>query len=117
MGRNSPVRRMVGNVLTEDGEQDVDEEVSSAAALEEDTQRRKEDGKEDLADIASGESHVDGGFLCESETLEKVCCSVCVQKARSCCVKLVWFVCGMGMKREKKAGWEEEGKGTDILEV
>jgi hypothetical protein len=52
MGRNSPVRRMVGNVLTEDGEQDVDEEVSSAAALEEDTQRRKEDGKEDLADIA-----------------------------------------------------------------
>jgi hypothetical protein len=38
--------------VTEDGEQDVDEEVSSAAALEEDTQRRKEDGKEDLADIA-----------------------------------------------------------------
>jgi hypothetical protein len=38
--------------VTEDGEQDVDEEVGSAATLKEDTQRREEDGKEDLADIA-----------------------------------------------------------------
>lgn len=42
-----------GNV-TQDGEQDVDEQVGAASALEEDTQRRQEDGKEDLADVAVG---------------------------------------------------------------
>jgi hypothetical protein len=46
--------------VTKDGQQDVDEEISVAAALEEDTQRRKDDGKEDFADIAGGERH-DGG--------------------------------------------------------
>ena len=40
-----------GNV-TQDGQQDVDEEVGIAAALKEDTDRRQEDGKDDLADIA-----------------------------------------------------------------
>ena len=40
-----------GNV-TQDSEEDVDEEVSSAAALEEDTQGREDDGKKDLADVA-----------------------------------------------------------------
>lgn len=38
--------------VTQDGEQDVDEQVSTAAALEEHTQRWQEDGKDDLADIA-----------------------------------------------------------------
>ena len=46
-----------GNV-TQDGQQDVDEEVGIAAALKEDTERREEDGKDDLADIAGGERHV-----------------------------------------------------------
>jgi hypothetical protein len=40
-----------GNV-SEDGQQDVDEEVGIATALKEDTQRREDDGKDDLADIA-----------------------------------------------------------------
>lgn len=42
------------------GQEDVDEEISTAAALEEDTQRRQEDGKQDLADVAGGERHVGG---------------------------------------------------------
>lgn len=40
--------------VTQDGEQDVDEQVGTASALEEDTQRRQEDGKDDLADVAVG---------------------------------------------------------------
>jgi hypothetical protein len=40
--------------VTENGQEDVDEEISIAAALEEDTQRGQDDGKEDLADVASG---------------------------------------------------------------
>lgn len=51
---------MLGNVqsvddarnVTQDGEQDVDEQISTAAALEKHTQRWQEDGKDDLADIA-----------------------------------------------------------------
>jgi hypothetical protein len=54
-----------GNV-TKDGQQDVDEEISVAAALEEDTQRRKDDGKKDLADIAGGERHDGCGFGCST---------------------------------------------------
>lgn len=37
---------------TQDGKEDVDEEVGTAATLEEDTHGREDDGKEDLADIA-----------------------------------------------------------------
>jgi len=37
---------------TQDGKEDVDEEVGTAATLEEDTHGRKDDGKEDFADIA-----------------------------------------------------------------
>lgn len=48
--------------VTQDGQQDVDEEISTASALQEDTDGRQEDGKNDLADIAGGESHV-GGWL------------------------------------------------------
>lgn len=40
-----------GNV-TEDGQQDVDKEISTAAALEEDTKRRENDGEDDLDDVA-----------------------------------------------------------------
>lgn len=40
-----------GNV-TKDGQQDVDEEVSTTAALEEDTKRREDDGDDDLDDVA-----------------------------------------------------------------
>lgn len=47
-----------GNV-TEDGQEDVDEKVGTAAALHKHTQRRQDDGKDDLADVASGERHVD----------------------------------------------------------
>ena len=47
--------------VTEDGQQDVDEEISTAATLEEDSKRRKDDGKDDLADVAGGERH-DGGL-------------------------------------------------------
>ena len=37
---------------TEDSEQDVDAQVGTAATLEEDTDGREEDGKNDLANIA-----------------------------------------------------------------
>lgn len=37
---------------TQDGKEDVDEEVGTAATLEEDTHGREDDGKEDLADVA-----------------------------------------------------------------
>lgn len=38
--------------ITKDGQQDVDEEISSAATLKEDTERWEDDGENDLADIA-----------------------------------------------------------------
>ena len=38
--------------VTQDGQQDVDEEVGIASALEEDTERRKDDGEDDLEDVA-----------------------------------------------------------------
>lgn len=38
--------------VTQNREEDVDQEVRVAAALKKDTERRKEDGKNDLADIA-----------------------------------------------------------------
>jgi hypothetical protein len=39
-----------GNV-TQAGQDDVDEEISAAAALEEYTERREEDGEDDLDDV------------------------------------------------------------------
>lgn len=36
---------------TQDGQQDVDQEVSTTSALQEDTQGRQDDGEDDLADI------------------------------------------------------------------
>lgn len=38
--------------ITQDGEQDVDEEISIASALEEDTQRWEDNGEDDFADVA-----------------------------------------------------------------
>jgi hypothetical protein len=42
--------------ITKDGQQNVDEEISIAASLKEDTQRRDEDGANDLDNIALRES-------------------------------------------------------------
>jgi hypothetical protein len=39
----------------EDGEEDVDQDVSTASALEKDTKRWEEDGEDDLADVAERE--------------------------------------------------------------
>jgi hypothetical protein len=36
---------------TQDGQTDVDQEVSTTSALQEDTQRGQDDGEDDLADI------------------------------------------------------------------
>ena len=36
---------------TKDGQADVDQQVSTTSALQEDTQRRQDDGEDDLADI------------------------------------------------------------------
>jgi len=45
----------VRETYAEDGQEDVDQEVGAASALEEDAERREEDGKDDLADVAGGE--------------------------------------------------------------
>jgi len=45
---------VAGNpALTEDGQQDVDEQVGAAAALEGYTNRREDDGQDDLENIAT----------------------------------------------------------------
>ena len=38
--------------VTQDRQQNVDEEICIATSLEEDTERREDDGKDDLADVA-----------------------------------------------------------------
>jgi len=47
-----------GNV-TQNRQTDVDKQVSTTSALQEDTERRKDNGKDNLADIRSGERHLD----------------------------------------------------------
>jgi len=43
----------IASVLTtKDGQEQVDEEVSAAATLKEDTERREQDGEDDLDDVA-----------------------------------------------------------------
>lgn len=44
----------VYSLLTKNGQEDVDEEVCAAAALKENTERRDEDGEDDLDDVAAG---------------------------------------------------------------
>lgn len=46
--------------VTQNGKTNVDEQISAASSLQEDTQRREDDGKDDLADVGSGERHFDG---------------------------------------------------------
>jgi len=43
--------------ITKNCQEDVDQQVGTAAALKENTERRKDDGKNDLADVAGSESH------------------------------------------------------------
>ncbi len=38
--------------VTQKGQEDIDQEVGTAATLEEDTERRENDGEDNLADIA-----------------------------------------------------------------
>jgi len=49
--------------VAENGQQDVDEEVSSTATCEEDAERREEDGEDDLTDICSLSGHCER-FVC-----------------------------------------------------
>ncbi len=42
--------------ITKDRQQDVNEEIGTTASLEEDTERRKDDGKNDLANVAGTKS-------------------------------------------------------------
>jgi len=41
-----------GILTTKDGQEQVDEEVSAAATLQEDSERREHDGADDLDDVA-----------------------------------------------------------------
>lgn len=43
--------------VTQNRQKDVDQEVTTASALEEDSEGREDDGKDNLADITSGERH------------------------------------------------------------
>jgi hypothetical protein len=49
--RKTKGKLTAGNI-TQNCQQDVDQKVSTASALKEDTKRREEDSKNDLADIA-----------------------------------------------------------------
>lgn len=42
--------------VTQNGQQDVDEEVGVASSLQEDAQRREEDGEDDLDDVSASMS-------------------------------------------------------------
>jgi hypothetical protein len=58
--------------LTQDGEEDVDEEIGAATTLEEDTHGREDDGKDDLADIAvENVSNCFRWYLSRSRRLDK----------------------------------------------
>lgn len=70
--------------VTQDGQQDVDEEVGIASALEEDTERWQHDGEDDLDDVACGERHGGRGGVV-----------VCVGDLSSF-VAVVW-ICGLEM--------------------
>ena len=74
-----------GNV-TKDGQQDVDEEVRIAAALEEHAEGREEDGEDDLANVGGGEGHVCGLWI-EEVVLGRRCVCMCVGR-HSCIVAL-----------------------------
>jgi len=46
--------------VTEDGQQDVDQQVGTATTLEEDTEWWEDDRQDDLEDIRAGERHCEG---------------------------------------------------------
>lgn len=48
-------RKWLGGMVTyaEDGQQDVEQQLGAAADLEEDAERREDDGEDDLADVAA----------------------------------------------------------------
>jgi len=48
--------------VSKNGQQNVDEQVGTAATLKEDSERWEDDGKDDLADVAGGERHC--GLVC-----------------------------------------------------
>jgi len=61
--------------VTKDCQQDVDQKVCTATTLEEDAERWEDDGKDNLADVAGSERHVDecagrskSSFDCKSIT-------------------------------------------------
>ena len=45
-------RRRRDSAYTENGQQNVDEEISAASALEENAERWEDDGEDDLANVA-----------------------------------------------------------------
>jgi len=49
--------------VTEDGQEDVDEQVGAAATLEEDSERGQDDGDDDLDDVAEGPVSVCASLL------------------------------------------------------
>lgn len=61
-----------GNV-TQDGQEDVDEEVAVATLLEEDTQWGEDDGKQDLADITVPRLESVFWFFLRPTTLQMSC--------------------------------------------
>lgn len=48
--------------VTQNGQTDVNQQVSTTSALQEDTQRRQDDGKDDLADVTNRSMLVLGPF-------------------------------------------------------
>lgn len=44
---------------TQDGQTDVDQKISTTSSLKENTQRRQDDRKQDLANVRSSERHLD----------------------------------------------------------
>ena len=57
--------------VTQYGQEDVDEEVGIATALEEDTKRRENDGEDDLADVAKIRQCQQGYSSCRDQVGSK----------------------------------------------
>jgi len=49
--------------VTQDCQDDVDQEIGATATLEEYSKGREDDGKDDLADVAGGERHLEFGCV------------------------------------------------------
>lgn len=55
-------RRELSETYAEDGQEDVDQQIRAASALEEDAERGEEDGEDDLADVAREARRVSDGL-------------------------------------------------------